>query len=173
MKKFFPLLLVASLLTGCATPGLPPTASIELSAIERLEFGKTSSTELRSQFGSPDRIVSLNDHEDTWLYNDRNAREPYQRASFLLDRRRGILLGAAWIPGQLERFNSEEAVRKHFQNVSFRTSDVGWVAAHEFSSEKLYEDPISGISFRVRPVSGSVVAIGFGIGQGLPFASRR
>ena len=171
MKILGGFLVLAIMVVGCATLG-QRSSKVDLAAIEELQIGKTTGTDLRTKFGDPEQVISLSKNEDTWFYVDHRATEPFQRMSFVLDKEKNVLLTATWIPDERDAFSLKDAALAHFKSASFQIKEIGWVARHEYSDEAVYSNPGLGISIRVNQTSNSVIAIGFGGNRLQPLAKQ-
>lgn len=173
MKNFgLSLILLAAL--GCSTSSKESRLKIlALSDIELLDIGKTQSADIKSSFGTPDRIASLSKNEEIWVYFDHGFNEPaIQRASFVIDKTTGILMSATWIPGESDPIHRQQYAPDHFKGHSFVAKNTGLVAHHHYSDEVLYKDARSGVSLRTNSASRTVTAISFGPKSAAPIASQ-
>lgn len=64
MKKAFSSLLVAVVLSGCASAG----RKIDQTSVDKLQKGVSTQADVRSAIGSPEQITKDSDGNETWVY---------------------------------------------------------------------------------------------------------
>ena len=164
--KFVSCLFIV--LSGCATLQVPKS-DIELTKIEHLQMGSTTSSELTKSFGKPDRVIPLSASDEMWVYLDRQEKNPYQRASFVIESKTHIILTAAWIPGSNDALRESDAALDHFNGKnSFEVRPLPLIAKHEISNELIYFNPKNGVSLRVNEAAHSTSVIGFELASATP-----
>lgn len=171
---FFSLTVIVQILfSGCSTLSGQSPRAIALLDVERFQSMKSIDiNHLQSQFGAPDQVVPLSIEEEVWVYSDREAKEPVQKASFLIDKKSGMVRNGTWVPGQSDDVHQKENALKHFKRASFSVRDIGLVAGHEYSDEATYNDSANGISLRVNKASETVSAISFDMGKSSALAKQ-
>lgn len=167
------LVFLVGLTAGCTVPAARflIQRDMNLAEVESLPIGKATGEELRKKFGEPEKVLT-SPAEVTWLYYGHGANTAYQRASFVLDKEKGLLLSAAWIPNEREALHIKEAALAYFNGANFQAKEVGWIAHHEYSSETDYSDPRQGVSLRVNETTHNVIMIGFSEKAGRPLAGQ-
>ena len=166
MKVTCLLFSAAALLLGsCASaPGNAPARSLDLSLIERIEFGKSTGSNIVNLIGQPDRIVHLKRDladKDAWIFAEREGDQRFERLGFLVDRKTGIVQSATWSIRDGDPFRRKQMAVSHFKSARFIAKKVGRVAPDYFSDESTLSDQRLGISLNVDDAKGTVSSITF------------
>lgn len=165
MKFFVRLFAVSLFLTWLGSSVVvasnPTHPSFNFSDIERLQVGKTDGKQFVKLFGSPDRLVHLNNSQDAWLYLEELNGTKVQRLGLVVDAKSDSILSITWVLRDSELLQSEGRTLSHFTSSKFNISDVGKVAKDFHSDDVEYEDPTHGISFQVSKGNHKVQSISF------------
>ena len=83
-------------------------------------MGKTTSHDLQTVFGRPERVRVVNDEEEYWVYIDYQSEEwDNFSTDFLIDKKNGILKSVTWKPLSNDQFAKAENVLTSFKNMRF------------------------------------------------------
>jgi hypothetical protein len=163
MKSFqaHALLFVFSL-SACSTATLNASRRpIDLATLERLPPGRTTVRELKSTLGDPAETIATSAEEESWVYNEPHGESDWQRASFTVDRKSGIILTSILVLNETDQINTLDQAIRYFSGSSFVIKDEGWINSHWYSDNVFYSDPVHGIAMTVRKSHKDVSDIGF------------
>jgi hypothetical protein len=158
--------VILSLLSACSSsqPLNTSPRNLSVEAVEKVSFGKTQGPELVKLIGQPSRIVHLKREFqdcDAWVYSEQSGGQDFERLSFLVDQKTGLVESATWAVKVGDELSLLSSTFAHFKNAKFSNNELGWVARDYYSEDTVYDDPQLGIVLYVDGVSHKVKSISF------------
>jgi hypothetical protein len=156
------LLTFSAILAGCSAtlpvknPEILQLNEITLSSLEKLHFNQDNSGRIESIFGVPNKIVTISNTQNLWVYNDKDG----QRATFVVDSKSGVVLSGTLLLKNSDPLHDLKYALTYFESSKFSIKGEGWIANHELSSDVSYIDPNSGVSLAVNQSTKTVSMIG-------------
>lgn len=168
--KIVMLALSLGLLSSCASFTKAPR-SLTFESIKSVRLNQTTREQVTAQFGKPDKVFTMEDSEEIWLYLD--GKYNSSRLSLSFGPKKNVVQVIGWFVDEKDAEYEVDTALARFPSAAFIRTEAEWVNPHAAPAEAFYTDAKLGVELEVDKFRKKVQAISWRIPGEIPVESKR